>query len=187
MKKFQESVQDILPINRSPEPVSQPISSEYLAHSDLLLNQRQRLYHVLQEKSDVLESSIVDLTSGPYHHGKNIDNQVQEVLQNDIIASSVTPWASLVVLVRKADQTLQLCTDYQKINKATLKDSYLLPHIKNTLDTLYGNILVMTLDLLKVYHQIKVKENSRKKIAFTTKVTLHHTSRVTLSSLSDHP
>ena len=61
MEKVQESVQDILPINSSLEPVSQPILSECFAHSDLLPNQRQRLYHVLQENSDVLELSIVDL------------------------------------------------------------------------------------------------------------------------------
>ena len=94
------------------------------------------------------------------------------MLQNDIIKPSASSWASLVVLVRKAYQILQLCTDYRNINKATIKDSCLLPHIQNSLDTLYGNTLVMTFDLLKVYHQIKVEENSRKKTAFTTTVGL---------------
>ena len=105
MEKVQESDQDILPTNPSPEPVSQPASSECLAHSDLLPNQRQRLYHVLQENSGVFGSSIADLTSTPlvkhyidtgnakpirqwaycanHHHGKDIEKQVQEVLQND--------------------------------------------------------------------------------------------------------
>ena len=82
------------------------------------------------------------------------------MLQIGIIKLSVNPWDSFVVLVRKVDQTLQLCIDYWNLNKATIKDSYLLAHIQATLDTLYRNTLLTTLDFLKVYRQIKVEENS---------------------------
>ena len=54
----------------------------------------------------------------------------------------------------------------QNHKKATVKDSYHLPHILNTLDMLCGNNLFTTLDLLKEYHQIEVEESSRKKTAF---------------------
>ena len=42
---------------------------------------------------------------------------------------SVSPWASPVVLITKADNTLRLCIDYWNLNKATIEDSYPLPHI----------------------------------------------------------
>ena len=74
------------------------------------------------------------------------------MLQNSIIKPTVSPWASPVVLVTKADKTLRLCIDYQSLNKATIKDSYPLPHIQDTLGTLYGTTLFTTLDLLKGYH-----------------------------------
>ena len=90
------------------------------------------------------------------------------MLQNGIIKPSVSPWASPVVLVTKAEKTLWLCIDYWSLNKATIKDSYPLPQIQDTLDTLYGNNLFTTLDLLKGYRQIEVEESSRKKTAFTT-------------------
>ena len=90
------------------------------------------------------------------------------MLQNGIIESSVSPWVSPVVLVSKADKTLWLCIDYRNLNKTTIKDSYPLPHIQDTLGTLYGNNLFTTLDFLKGYHQIEVEECSRKKTAFTT-------------------
>ena len=88
------------------------------------------------------------------------------MLQNGIIKTSVSPWASLVALVRKADQTLQLCIDYRNLNKATIKD---LPHIQ---DTLYGNTLFTTIKLPRAYHQIKVEESSRENTAFTTNAGL---------------
>ena len=72
----------------------------------------------------------------------------------------------------KADNTLRLCIDCRNLNKTTIKDSYPLPHIQDTLDTLYGNNLFTTLDLLKGYHQIEVEEGSREKTAFTTHIRL---------------
>ena len=94
------------------------------------------------------------------------------MLQNGIIKPSASPWASLVVLTKKADQTLQLCIDYRNLNKATIKDSYPLLHIQDTLSTLYGNTLFTTLALLKVYHQIKVEESSRENAAIAANVGL---------------
>ena len=49
------------------------------------------------------------------------------MLQNGIIKPSVSPWASPVVLVTKAEKTLRLCIDYWSLNKATIKDSYPFP------------------------------------------------------------
>ena len=49
----------------SPEPVNQRALSECIAQRDLLPNQRQRLYKVLQENFSVFGSSIAYLTSPP--------------------------------------------------------------------------------------------------------------------------
>ena len=99
------------------------------------------------------------------------------MLQNGIIEPSVSPWASPVVLVKK-DKTLRLCIDYRSLNKATIKDSYSLPHIQDMLDRLYGNNLFTTLDLLKGYHQIEVEESSCEKTAFATHVGLFRDIRL---------
>ena len=142
------------------EPVTQHSLSECLAQSDLLPKQGQGLYNFLQEDSGVFRSSITDLTSTPFvkhyidtgnakpikkrtsctshNHRTEIGKKVSEILQYSITKPSVIPWASLVVLARKADKTLGHCIDYWNLIKATIKDSYILSHIKNTLDLLYG-------------------------------------------------
>ena len=78
------------------------------------------------------------------------------MLRNGIIEPSISPWASSVVLVTKADDTLRLCIDYRNLNKTTIKDNYPLRHIQDTLYTLYGSNLFTILELLKRYHQIEV-------------------------------
>ena len=148
----------------------------------------------LQKSAGVFWSSIADLSSTPlvqhyidtgnakpikqrayhasHHHCQEIEKQVEKMLHNGIIEPSVSLWASPVMLVTKADNTLRLCIDYWNLNKVIIKDSYSLPHIRDTLDTLYGNNLFTTLDLLKGYHQIEVKESSCEKTAFTTHIGL---------------
>ena len=59
-----------------------------------------------------------------HHHCKEIEKQVEEMLQNGIIKPSVSPLASPVVLVKKADKTLRLSIDCESLIKATIKDSY---------------------------------------------------------------
>ena len=63
MEKVPESDQHMCHANTSPESVNQHALSECLAQSELLPNQRQRLYNVLQENSGAFGSSIADLTS----------------------------------------------------------------------------------------------------------------------------
>ena len=65
MEKVQESDQDNLSTNTTPEPVSQHALSKCLAHCDLLPSQRQLMHTLLQENSGVFGSSIADLSSTP--------------------------------------------------------------------------------------------------------------------------
>ena len=63
------------------------------------------------------------------------------------IRRSFSPWASVVVLVRKKDGGLRLCIDLRKLNNRTVKDGYALPRIDDTLDCLHGAKWFSTLDL----------------------------------------
>ena len=65
------------------------------------------------------------------------DREIEERELGKIIAEgklipSKSPWASLIVLVKK-DGSTRVCCDYNKLNDVTIKDGYPLPHITDLL------------------------------------------------------
>src|SRR5690606_12483973 len=80
-----------------------------------------------------------------------IQQHVDEMLRNDVIEPSSSPWASPVVSVGKKDGSIRFCIDFRKINAVTKKDVYPLPRIDDALDTLYGCSFFSSLDLKSGY------------------------------------
>jgi hypothetical protein len=68
------------------------------------------------------------------------------MLDNNVIVPSHSPWASPIVVVRKKDNSIRLCMDNRKLNQVTVKDSYPLPSIDDSLDALRGNSWFSTLE-----------------------------------------
>ncbi|GBM10181.1 Retrovirus-related Pol polyprotein from transposon 412 [Araneus ventricosus] len=93
---------------------------------------------------------------------------VKEMLDNGIIEESSGPWASPIVLVKKKDGSTRFCVDYRKLNEITIKDSYPLPRIDDTLDALNGSQWFSTLDLKSGYWQVEIQPEDKEKTAFTT-------------------
>ena len=93
---------------------------------------------------------------------------LQEMLANDVIQPSNSPWASPIVLVTKSDGSMRFCVDYRKLNAATRKDAYPLPRIDDTLDNLRNSKWFSTLDLTSGYWQVEVNPEDRCKTAFCT-------------------
>ena len=56
-----------------------------------------------------------------------IERHISNMLDQNIIQVSASPWSSPVVLVKKKDGTTRFCVDYRKLNAVTRKDSYPLP------------------------------------------------------------
>lgn len=84
-----------------------------------------------------------------------LNRQLQSLLDQGIIEYSTSPWAAPVVLVLKKDGTLRLCIDFRRLNDITLKDSFPLPRIDDTLDKLSGAKFFTTLDLESGYQDGK--------------------------------
>ena len=85
----------------------------------------------------------------------------------EIGAISESPWASVVVLVRKKDGSLRFCIDLRKWNARTVQDAYSLPRIEETLDCLNGAQWFTSLDLKSGYWQVELDKESKALTAFT--------------------
>ena len=101
------------------------------------------------------------------------EKQIRDMLEKDVIEPSNSPWASPVVLVKKKDSSYRFCIDYRKLNNITVKDSYPLPRIDDTLDSLAGARCFSTLDLASGYWQVGLTEEAKEKTAFITSQGLY--------------
>ena len=100
---------------------------------------------------------------------RNIEQQqVKEMLRDEVIRPSTSPWASPVVMVKKRDGTMRFCVDFRKMNDATIKDAHPLPRIDDTLESLHGAQYFTTLDLKSGYWQVPIREEDKEKTAFRT-------------------
>ena len=69
------------------------------------------------------------------------------MLDAGVIQPSNSPWCNAVVLVRKKDGSLCFCINFRKLNSLTVKDSYPLPRICETLESLAGAAHYSTFDM----------------------------------------
>ena len=69
---------------------------------------------------------------------EEVKSHIKQLLSLDIIRSSHSPFASKIVLVKKKDGTLRMCVDFRRLNKKTVKDSFVLTRIEELLESLQG-------------------------------------------------
>ena len=123
--------------------------------------QREALIDTLDSYRDVFakDNSELGCTSAIRHHiningskpikstpywtnietRQKLKEHIDEMLDLDIIQESNSPWAAPIVLVTKKDGSTRFCCDFRKLNAVTVKDSYPLPRIDDTLDSLSGS------------------------------------------------
>ncbi len=77
--------------------------------------------------------SVEPISITPYRMApaelKELNVQLQELLDKGFICPSMSPWGALVLFVKKKDGNLRLCIDYRQLKKVTIKNRYPLPRI----------------------------------------------------------
>ncbi|BHF81216.1 hypothetical protein SprV_0702434600 [Sparganum proliferum] len=102
----------------------------------------------------------------PIHYQTELNSIISDLLAQGITEPPNSPWAVPVTLVKKKDGHLRLCIDYRQLNKVTVRDSFPIPRIDDTIDALVGASWFASLDLSHSYWQIEFRPEHRHKTAF---------------------
>ena len=96
-----------------------------------------------------------------------VRQHIQEMLDGSAIRPSQSPWCNAVVLVRKKDGSLRFCIDFRCLNARTKKDTYPLPRMQETVESMVGARHFSCMDLKSGFWQVQMDEESRQYTTFT--------------------
>ncbi|KAI2660339.1 Transposon Tf2-6 polyprotein [Labeo rohita] len=97
-----------------------------------------------------------------------MEEYMQEALTQGYIRPSTSPATSSFFFVSKKDGGLRPCIDYRALNQVTVKFSYPLPLIPNSLEQLRGAQIYSKLDLHSAYNLVRIHRGDEWKTAFIT-------------------
>ena len=98
---------------------------------------------------------------------KEVWENLQDMLDGGAIRPFKSPWCNAIVLVRKKDGTLRFCIDFRKLNSRTKKDSFPLPRMQETMESMVGARFFSSMDLKSGFWQVRMSEKSRQYTTFT--------------------
>jgi len=104
---------------------------------------------------------------------KEIQKQVNELLEKGWVQHSMSPCAMLVILVPKKDGTWRICIDCRAINNITIKYRHPIPRLDDLIDEVHGATIFSKIDLKSGYNQIRIKEGDEWKTSFKNKFGLY--------------
>ena len=106
-------------------------------------------------------------------------DSIETLKHNDWIEPCEGPWGSMIVLAPKPHQEhitdikdfiWRMCVSYRKLNGVTKPFAYPIPRCDDAVDNLGicvgDKIYIISLDAKQGYHQVKVREVDREKLAF---------------------
>jgi hypothetical protein len=80
--------------------------------------------------------------------------KLKELLELGLIRPNVSPWGAPVIFIRKKDGSWRLCIDYRQLNKARIKNQYMLPRIDDLFDQMKCVTMFSKIDLRSGYHPL---------------------------------
>jgi len=141
-------------------------------YADVFQDPKTRPPQRSYDHSIPLQPGYVPVNSRPYHyspqHKNKIESQVKKLLESGFITHSHSPFASLVLLVKKKDGSWRFYVDYRKLNDMTIKNRFPMPIIEEILDELAGAKFFTKLGMKVGFHQIRMLPEDEQKTAFKT-------------------
>lgn len=146
-------------------------------NSDIFYQEGQQLSHTHEIRHGIITQTDRPIYTKIYRypkiHEEEISRQISEMLDQNIIKESNSPYNSPIWIVPKkldnsGKQKFRIVVDYRKLNEITVSDKFPIPNIENILDKLGKANYFSTLDLAKGFHQILIEDDDQRKTAFST-------------------
>ena len=110
--------------NTTLSPVEQEkLHTLLLQHKDIFAPTASQLGRTNIAQHTIDTGEVPPIRLRPYRTSPTqrveIDKQITDMLSQNIIQESVSPWSAPVVHVKKKDGTTRFCVDYRRLNKVT--------------------------------------------------------------------
>uniref|UniRef100_A0A2N9HGT5 Reverse transcriptase domain-containing protein n=1 Tax=Fagus sylvatica TaxID=28930 RepID=A0A2N9HGT5_FAGSY len=182
---------EVINLNDNPD-VSKPISISM----SLSAEERKYLIDLLHEYKDVFAwdyDEMLEIDSGLVAHSLNVElgtrpvvqpkrtfhtkveAQITQEMKKLLAVGFIKPiqhprWLSNIVPVKKKNGQIRYCVDFCNLNKACLKEEFLLPNMDLLIDSATGHAMFSFMDGFNGYNQIRMSTKDAEKTAFRTPI-----------------
>ena len=104
----------------------------------------------------------------PYALRQELKDEIRVMLDRGVIRKSSSPYASLVVIVKKKDGSNRICVYYKNLNKIIISDLKPIKTSEDLFQQLGKSKFFLKIDLSKGYWQISAAEEDVFKTTFVT-------------------
>ena len=151
------------------------ISKTWLKHSDIFddektyqLPKHGSTDHVIDLKKDKTPS--YDFIYFLFEEELKVLKQyIDRHLVIEFIRSFIFSADAFILFVKKKDGDFRLCVNYRDFNLLTIKNRYLLPLIKKSIDRFSKAKIYTRLNITIAYHRLKIRKDDEWKTAFRTR------------------
>lgn len=100
----------------------------------------------------------------------DVEKELQTLEEEGIIKKVTEPtdWCSPLVVVRKPNGKIRICTDLRKLNEAIKRPSFHIPNTEDLFAQISGSQYFSRLDCNSAFHQLHVSDESQPLLTFST-------------------
>ena len=98
---------------------------------------------------------------------------IEKMLDKSFIRVNFSSTINLILFVKKSSDDFRFYVDYRQFNFITIKNKYFLSLVKETFDRICKIKFSFKIDIIIVFHKLRMIENEKWKIAFQIKYNLY--------------